>query len=179
MTKIEFNTMVMRQASSLKMYALHFTHDADDANDLVQDTLLKAITYYNKFKEGTNLKGWLYTIMKNTFINNYRRFVKISSFVTKSDEISSANLVFSSTKNQGESKFVMDDIKSALSKLPAEYYVPFSMYFEGFKYHEIADHLEIPIGTVKTRIHVARKLLKKSLKPYDNGLKKPMYAELD
>ena len=179
MTKIEFNTMVMRQASSLKMYALHFTHDADDANDLVQDTLLKAITYYNKFKEGTNLKGWLYTIMKNTFISNYRRFVKISSFVTKSDEISSANLVFSSTKNQGESKFIMDDIKLALSKLPEEYYVPFSMYFEGFKYHEIADHLAIPIGTVKTRIHVARKLLKKSLKPYDNGIKKPMYAELD
>ncbi|MBC7914284.1 MAG: sigma-70 family RNA polymerase sigma factor [Pyrinomonadaceae bacterium] len=179
MTKIEFNTMVMRQASSLKMYALHFTHDSDDANDLVQDTLLKAITYYNKFKEGTNLKGWLYTIMKNTFINNYRRFVKISSFVTKSDEISSANLVFSSTKNQGESKFIMDDIKLALAKLPEEYFVPFSMYFEGFKYHEIADHLEIPIGTVKTRIHVARKLLKKSLKPYDNGVKKPLYAELD
>jgi len=179
MTKIEFNTMVMRQASSLKMYALHFTHDADDANDLVQDTLLKAITYYNKFKEGTNLKGWLYTIMKNTFINNYRRFIKISSFVTKSDEISSANLVFSSTKNQGESKFVMDDIKFALSKLPEEYFVPFSMYFEGFKYHEIADHLEIPIGTVKTRIHVARKLLKKSLKPYDNGMHKPVYAELE
>lgn len=179
MTKIEFNTMVMQQAGSLKMYALHFTHDADDANDLVQDTLLKAITYYNKFKEGTNLKGWLYTIMKNTFINNYRRFIKISSFVTKSDEISSANLVFSSTKNQGESKFVMDDIKSALAKLPDEYYVPFSMYFEGFKYHEIADHLEIPIGTVKTRIHVARKLLKKSLKPYDSGVKKPVYAELD
>jgi RNA polymerase sigma-70 factor (ECF subfamily) len=179
MTKIEFNTMVTRQSSSLKMYALHFTHDADDANDLVQDTLLKAITYYNKFKEGTNLKGWLYTIMKNTFINNYRRFMKISSFVTKSDEISSANLVFSSTKNYGESKFVMDDIRLALNKLPEEYYVPFSMYFEGHKYHEIADHLEIPIGTVKTRIHVARKLLKKSLKPYDNGLKKPMYAEPD
>ncbi|MXV52967.1 sigma-70 family RNA polymerase sigma factor [Pedobacter sp. HMF7647] len=179
MTKIEFNTMVMRQSSSLKMYALHFTRDTDDANDLVQDTLLKAITYYNKFKEGTNLKGWLYTIMKNTFINNYRRFVKISSFVTKSEEISSANLVFSSTKNQGESKFIMDDIKLALGKLPEEYYVPFSMYFEGFKYHEIADYLQIPIGTVKTRIHVARKLLKKSLKPYDNGVKKPVYAEMD
>jgi len=179
MTKIEFNTMVTRQSSSLKMYALHFTHDADDANDLVQDTLLKAITYYNKFKEGTNLKGWLYTIMKNTFINNYRRFMKISTFVTKSDEISSVNLVFSSTKNYGESKFIMDDIKLALNRLPGEYYVPFSMYFEGHKYHEIADHLGIPIGTVKTRIHVARKLLKKSLKPYDNGIRKPVYAEAD
>lgn len=179
MTKIEFNTLVMRQASSLKMYALHFTHDADDANDLVQDTMLKAITYYNKFKEGTNLKGWLYTIMKNTFINNYRRFVKISSFVTKSDDISSANLVFSSTKNQGESKFIMDDIKNAMGKLPPEYYIPFTMYFEGHKYHEIADHLTIPIGTVKTRIHVARKLLKKGLKPYDNSSKRSAYAEVE
>ncbi|MRX47885.1 RNA polymerase sigma factor [Pedobacter puniceum] len=167
MTKIEFNTLVMRQASSLKMYALHFTHDADDANDLVQDTMLKAITYYNKFKEGTNLKGWLYTIMKNTFINNYRRFVKINTFVTKTDEISSSQLSYSATVNGGEPKFVMDDIKKALSRLQEEYYVPFTMYFEGYKYHEIADHLAIPIGTVKTRIHVARKLLKKSLKAYD------------
>jgi RNA polymerase sigma factor (sigma-70 family) len=164
MTKIEFNTLVLRQATSLRSYALHFTHDADDANDLVQDTMLKAITYYNKFKEGTNLKGWLYTIMKNTFINNYRRFIKM-------------NLVFSSTKNQGEAKFVMDDLKKALDRLPADYYVPFSMYFEGHKYHEIAEHLTIPIGTVKTRIHVARKLLKKSLKAYDNGIAKPVYAE--
>jgi RNA polymerase sigma factor (sigma-70 family) len=164
MTTIEFNTMVLRQATSLRSYALHFTRDADDANDLVQDTMLKAITYYNKFKEGTNLKGWLYTIMKNTF-------------VTKSEEISSANLVFSSTKNIGESKFVMDDIKKALDRLPEDYYVPFTMYFEGHKYHEIADHLTIPIGTVKTRIHVARKLLKKNLKAYDNGIKKPVYAE--
>jgi RNA polymerase sigma-70 factor (ECF subfamily) len=167
MTKIEFNTLVLRQAGSLKTYALRFTHDADDANDLVQDTLLKAITYYNKFKEGTNLKGWLYTIMKNTFINNYRRFVKISSFVTKTDDISSSQLSYSATLNGGEQKFVMDDIKSALSNLQEEYYIPFTMYFEGFKYHEIAEQLDIPIGTVKTRIHVARKLLKKDLKVYD------------
>lgn len=180
MTKIEFNTLVMRQASSLKMYAMHFTHDTEDANDLVQDTLLKAITYYNKFKDGTNLKGWLYTIMKNTFINNYRRFVKISSFITKSEDISSPNLLFSSAKNQGESKFVMDDIRHALNKLPEEYYIPFIRYFEGHKYHEIADFLNIPIGTVKTRIHVARKLLKKSLKPYDSPTnKKPVYDDYD
>lgn len=117
--------------------------------------------------------------MKNTFINNYRRFVKMSTFVTKSEEISSANLVFSSTKNQGEAKFVMDDIKRSLDKLPAEYCIPFTMYFEGHKYHEIADHLVIPIGTVKTRIHVARKLLKKNLKSYDNGVKKAVYAVED
>lgn len=166
MKKSEFNRLVSKQAESLKMYALHFTRDDEDANDLVQDTVLKAITYYNKFKAGTNLKGWLYTIMKNTFINNYRRFVKISTLVTKTEEISSANLVFSSTKNRGENKFVMEDIKGAMSSLSDDYYVPFTMYFEGYKYHEIADYLGIPIGTVKTRIHVARKSLKKSLRPY-------------
>jgi RNA polymerase sigma factor (sigma-70 family) len=105
--------------------------------------------------------------MKNTFINNYRRFVKISSFVIKTDEISSHQLSYSATNNQGENKFVMDDIKAALSKLQQEYYVPFTMYFEGYKYHEIAQHLTIPIGTVKTRIHVARKMLKQNLKVYD------------
>ncbi|MGB4776039.1 MAG: sigma-70 family RNA polymerase sigma factor [Daejeonella sp.] len=172
MNKIRFTNMVVRQTSSLKMYALHFTHDPEDANDLVQDTVLKAIIYSDKFKEGTNLKGWLYTIMKNTFINNYRRFVKISSFVTKSDDVSSPNLVFSSTKNSGESKFIMEDIRKALEKLPNEYCIPFTMYFEGHKYHEIADKLTIPIGTVKTRIHIARKILKKCLKPYDSCTKK-------
>src|SRR3546814_9923188 len=98
------------------------------------------------------------------------RFVKISGMVTKSEEISSSNLVYSSTKNKGENQFVMDDIREAMAKLSEEYYVPFTMYFEGYKYHEIADHLSIPIGTVKTRIHVARKSLKKSLKKYAYGI---------
>ncbi len=176
MTTIEFNTLVVHQANSLRSYAFQFTRDSDDANDLVQDTILKAITCYNKFNEGTNLKGWLYTIMKNTFINNYRRFVKLNSFVSQADEISSSNLVFSSVSNHAEAGFIMNDIKRALSGLPTEYYLPFTMYFDGYKYHEISDHLNIPIGTVKTRIHVARKLLKKSLKPYDNEEQKVTYT---
>ncbi len=166
MTKFEFNTLVVRYTDSLKVYALHFTHDDEDANDLVQDTVLKAVTYYGKFKEGTNLKGWLYTIMKNTFINNYRRFVKTNTFVSKSDEISSANLVYSASANAGENKFVMEDINQAMASLSDEYYTPFSMYFEGYKYHEISEHLQIPIGTVKTRIHVARRIMKKALNTY-------------
>ncbi|MBP3943924.1 sigma-70 family RNA polymerase sigma factor [Sphingobacteriaceae bacterium WQ 2009] len=166
MTKIEFDTLVIEHSDSLKMYAKNFTKDQDDANDLVQDTLLKAVTYFNNFKEGTNLKGWLYTIMKNTFINNYRRIVKTNTFITKEDEISNANLFVSATKNQGENKFIMEDINEALASLSEEYYIPFSMYFEGFKYHEISDHLAIPIGTVKTRIHVARKVMKKQLTAY-------------
>ena len=166
MNKIEFNTLVIRQSESLKVYARNFTRNQDEANDLVQDTLLKAVTYFKNFKEGTNLKGWLYTIMKNTFINNYRRVVKTNSFITKEEEITNANLVVSATSNKGENKFVMEDINQALANLSEDYYVPFTMYFEGYKYHEISDHLNIPIGTVKTRIHVARKCMKKSLNAY-------------
>ena len=166
MTAIEFNTMIVMQSSSLKGYALRFTRDSEDADDLVQETLLKALTYYKKFKDGTNLKGWLYTIMKNTFINNYRRVTKLNSFVTQSDEIPSMHLMYSASNNLGENRFVMKDIRDALDKLSPEYRTPFEMYFEGYKYHEIANDLAIPIGTVKTRIHVARKLLKKDLKSY-------------
>ncbi len=166
MKKPEFDSLVTKETESLRMYALRFTRSPENADDLVQDTVLKAITYYDKFKDGTNFKGWLYTIMKNTFINNYRRTTKVNSVVTKTDDITSSNLYFSSTKNGGEDIFVMDDIKGALSVLEKEYYTPFSMYFDGYKYHEIAERLKIPIGTVKTRIHVARKYLKKSLISY-------------
>ncbi len=166
MTRFEFNTLVVQHTESLRGYALHFTRDDEDANDLVQDTMLKAVTYHGKFKEGTNLKGWLYTIMKNTFINHYRRFVKTNSFVSQSEEISSAHLAYSATTNAGENKFVMEDIKGAMAELSDEYYIPFSMYFEGYKYHEISEHLQIPIGTVKTRIHVARRTMKKALRAY-------------
>ncbi|MGK6349675.1 RNA polymerase sigma factor [Parapedobacter sp. DT-150] len=166
MTRFEFNTLVVQHTESLRGYALHFTRDDEDANDLVQDTMLKAVTYHGRFKEGTNLKGWLYTIMKNTFINNYRRFVKTSMLVSQTDEISSAHLLHSAATNGGERTFVMDDIKHAMAGLTDEYYVPFSMYFEGYKYHEISAHLRIPIGTVKTRIHVARRTMKKALTVY-------------
>jgi RNA polymerase sigma factor, sigma-70 family len=166
MTKFEFNTLVVQHAESLRGYALHFTRDDEDANDLVQDTMLKAVTYHGRFKEGTNLKGWLYTIMKNTFINNYRRFIKTSALVSQSDEIPNAHLLHSAASNAGESKFVMEDIKGAMAELADDYYTPFSMYFEGYKYHEISEHLRIPIGTVKTRIHVARRIMKKTLDAY-------------
>jgi len=104
--------------------------------------------------------------MKNTFINNYRRFIKTNSLVSQSEEISSAHLAHSATANAGESKFVMEDIKEAMAALSDDYYIPFSMYFEGYKYHEISEHLRIPIGTVKTRIHVARRTMKKTLNAY-------------
>lgn len=166
MNKLEFNQELYQHSVSLRSFALNFTKDVEDANDLVQDTMLKAVTYYSKFKEGTNLKGWLFTIMRNTFINNYRRSVKTNTLISQSDDISSANLHFSASANRAEGKFVLADIEKALATLQPEYHDPFMRYFEGYKYHEIAVMLDIPIGTVKTRIHVARNILKKYLKTY-------------
>lgn len=167
MNTLEFNKMISQQSSSLKLFASHFTNDLDDANDLVQDTMVKAVTHFNKFKEGTNLKAWLYIIMKNTFINQYRKVLKLSSFIVRGDEISSANLMYSASLNEGEPRFMLNDIKKAISNLPEEYQTP-NMHFEGYKYHEIASQLNLAIGTVKTRIHIARKILKKHLRPYDS-----------
>lgn len=168
MTAMQFQTLVASHIEYLRPYALHFTRFEDSADDLIQDTLMKAINYRDKFQEGSNLKAWLYTIMKNTFINNYRKATKVNKVVIQTDEIYADSLLHSSTRNQAENKFIRADIEKALEKLADEYYRPFTMYFEGYKYHEIADYLEIPIGTVKTRIHIARKLLKKSLKQYKN-----------
>ncbi|WP_442592111.1 RNA polymerase sigma factor [Pedobacter sp. AW31-3R] len=164
MSMNDFNCQLYSYKDSLHAFALSFTKDREDANDLVQDTMLKAINYAAHFKEGTNFKAWLYTIMKNTFINNYRRSTRTHAILTVTDEISSDKLHYSASVNDSDSKFLMEDIYKALGKLQPDYYVPFLKYFEGFKYHEIAEQLDIPIGTVKTRIHVARQLLKKSLK---------------
>ena len=179
MTQLQFNHQLYNYSGSLYSFALNFTKDVEDANDLVQDTMLKAVTYYSKFKEGTNLKGWLFTIMRNTFINNYRRMAKKTSLITQSEDISSVNLHYSASSNAAESKFVMADIEKALATLQPEYYVPFMKYFEGFKYHEIAEELNIPIGTVKTRIHVARGILKKYLKTYASNSPAVSTLQLD
>ncbi|QQT27722.1 RNA polymerase sigma factor [Sphingobacterium spiritivorum] len=166
MTRNEFNTQVMEQTNELRSFAKRFTKDNEEINDLLQETFLKAVTYFQNFKEGTNLKGWLYTIMKNTFINGYRRVSKTQSFITTEEEVSSSQMYFSAVHNWGENKFVMDDIQQALSELDKGCYVPFTMYFEGYKYYEIAEHLNLPVGTVKTRIHMARKKLKNVLAVY-------------
>ena len=172
MNNIAFNNEICDHKSSLHTFAMKFTKNMDDADDLVQDTLVKAIRYANLYQDGTNLRGWLFTIMRNTFINNYRRMSKKQTLVETSEDLSSYQLQVSATHNQGENKFMMEDIQKAMCKLQPEYSIPFLKYFEGFKYHEIAEELDIPIGTVKTRIHVARQLLKSNLKMYSQEFKK-------
>ncbi|MFY7825936.1 MAG: RNA polymerase sigma factor [Flectobacillus sp.] len=166
MTAVEFSFHIGRVSKSLKPFAMKLTRDYEDANDLLQDTLLKAFTNRDKYTEGTNLKAWLYTIMKNTFITNYQKMVRKNTFIDTSDNLHYINSLESSTDNSAASTFALNDIENAVKSLDEAYRMPFVMYFRGFKYHEIADKLNIPIGTVKNRIHIARKELKDKLHMY-------------
>ena len=167
MTTFEFSSNISTMSKSLKPFAMKLTRDFDDANDLLQDTLMKAYTNCDKYADGTNLKAWLHTIMKNTFITNYQRMVRKNTFIDTSDNLHFINTIESSTDNLAYSAFAMEDINKAVAGLEEVYRVPFTMYFRGFKYQEIAEKLDIPIGTVKNRIHIARKELKDQLKMYE------------
>jgi RNA polymerase sigma factor (sigma-70 family) len=166
MTALEFSYAITQSTKALKPFALRLTRDTDEAADLLQDTVLKAFIHRDKFSEGTNLKAWMYTIMKNTFITNYQKLVKRKTFIDTTENLHYLNSLQFTTKNSGEQKFAMEDINKALTQLDVSFREPFMMYFHGYKYHEIADKLAIPIGTVKNRIHLARKELKSVLKMY-------------
>jgi RNA polymerase sigma factor (sigma-70 family) len=166
MTTNQFTALISDYDSSLRSFALKFTRDEDDANDLIQDTMMKAFRYMDRYQDGTNLKGWLYTIMRNTFINNYRKSSRTGELITQSEELSSVQLSTSSAKNAAEGAFVLGDIQGALSNLAEHYRIPFVRYVEGYKYEEIAAELSIPLGTVKTRIHEARRILSRKLQMY-------------
>jgi RNA polymerase sigma factor (sigma-70 family) len=166
MTSREFDIAVLEIQQSLRPIALKLTRDKEEANDLLQDTLLKAISNRDKFADGTNLKAWLYTIMKNTFITNYHRLVKRKTFIDTTENLHFINSSTHVTDNKAGTTLAMDEISKAIEGLSYEYKTPFLMHYKGYKYHEIADILNIPIGTVKNRIHIARKELKGELKSY-------------
>jgi len=163
MTASEFSLSLKEVSKSLKPFALKLTKDVEDAHDLLQETLLKAFTNRDKFADGTNLKAWLYTIMKNTFITNYQRVVRRKTFIDTTENLHYINTSSSVTQNAAYTSIAMQEITQAIDALDEVYRMPFMMYYKGFKYHEIADRLQIPIGTVKNRIHIARKELKDSL----------------
>lgn len=162
----KFKCLVSNEAKPLKAYAIKLTQDLEDADDLVQDTMLKAFINEDKFSEGTNLKGWLYTIMKNIFINKYRRAMKSNIFNDKTDNQFYLNSGGETKRNDGETNLVLKEVRNALSELSDNLRTPFILSYTGYKYEEIAKRLKIPLGTVKVRIHNARKELMKKLSAY-------------
>ena len=163
MTALEFNYSIDQNQDALRPFAYKLTRNIEEANDLLQETILKALTNRDKFADGTNLKAWLFTIMKNTFITNYQKMVRRNTFVDTTENMHFLNSLHNSTQNAAFNDLGMADIKKAIRDLDEEHKQPFMMYYKGFKYHEISAELDIPLGTVKNRIHLARKSLKRVL----------------
>lgn len=165
MSTLEFNDALIRLESYLKSFAMTFTRNREDANDLTQETMLKAMSYREQYTPQTNFKAWVFTIMRNIFINQYRRKVKSGTIFDHSTDLFMLNNAAESG-NQVNNYMLGIELQKQLGHLTDEYKRPFEMHHSGFKYKEIADELNIPIGTVKSRIFIARKKLMELLPDY-------------
>ena len=172
-----FENEFMPHIDSMYNFAYRLTFDEDEAKDLVQDTYLKAYRFINSFQEGTNAKAWLYRILKNSFINDYRKkskqpskvdYQEVEQFYNSEDTPSSAtvDLRFETTR-----EMIGDEITRALNSLAIDFRTVIILSdLEGFTYEEMAKILDIPIGTVRSRLHRARNLLREKLTTYAHSM---------
>ncbi len=169
MSTIEFDNRFYQMTSMLQAFAYNLTKNSEDAKDLYQETAFRAMTNREKFRAGTNFKAWLFTIMKNIFINNYRRRVKGNSIIDTADNLYYLNSGWDEGGNTAETDIFMSELNELIQALEESLRTPFILHYRGFKYQEIADQLGLPLGTVKSRIFFARKELKSKLDHrYDN-----------
>lgn len=168
MTAIEFNYQLVGLQDHLKNYAVSLTTNKQDALDLLQDTNLKAIKYREMFEDHTNLKAWTFTIMKNTFINNYRKSIKQNTMFDSTKDLYFLSFTQDSGIYAPDSEYSAGEILKTINKLDDEYLIPFTMHNTGYKYKEISEKLKLPIGTVKSRIFFTRKKLMESLGAYQS-----------
>ena len=167
MSTLEFNTALTDLESYLKSFAFQFTRNEDDAKDLTQETMMKAFVYRTYYTPKTNFKAWVFTIMRNIFINQYRRKKKAGTIFDNSED--SYLLNQHTNGNTPSNLLIAKEINEEISNLAEDYKKPFEMHCLGFKYKEIAEDLDIPIGTVKSRIFIARQKLQESLSEYQNA----------
>lgn len=165
MSTQEFNTRILNMESSLTYFALSLTRDSENAKDLVQDTFLKAIQYREKYTADNNIKAWLFTILRNTYLN---QVTKLSAKNTINDESEDEYIIKNTLhqKENAESTINTNDIRSTINDLADEYRIPFQLFLDGYKYKEIAERTTLPIGTVKSRIFFARRMLMENLQDF-------------
>jgi len=163
MTPTEFQTEFDQLNDLLFAFAMKLTRDKENAKDLMQETACRAFKHRKKFTKGTNFKAWLTTIMRNTFINNYRKRRTRNQVEAPIEDFLFALENKSTTANGANSSIMMKELIAMLDKLSDLYRVPFLLFYQGFQYHEIANQLDIPMGTVKSRIFFARKKMKKMI----------------
>ena len=161
-----FISSVLGMQPNLRSFALKLTLDADAAHDLVQDTTLKALNNEDKFVDNANFKGWMLTIMRNIFINNYRKSVRENTIIDTSEDLYQLNLKQDSGIETPEGAFAVNEISDILASFPKDYSEPFSLHVAGYKYEEISELLDMPLGTVKSRIFFTRKRMREILKDY-------------
>lgn len=166
MTTPEFYHKLVSMEDNMVRFALSLTYNMEKAKDLLQETYLKALNYKDKYIEVDNFKAWTFTIMKNTFINDYRKSVRENTSIYNSTDLLLLNNLEESQLGRPDSEFACNEINKAIDALGDEYRIPFSMHAKGFKYKEIAENLNLKIGTVKSRIFLARKKLMETLQGY-------------
>lgn len=166
MSSKNFKDKLLSMQSNLLNFAYLLTSNRDDAYDLLQDTTLKALDNEDKYVENVNFKGWVFTIMRNIFINNYRKCVRAATVIDQTEDLHLLNLPQESGFSTPEGAIAAKEITSAINSFPDEYRIPFSMHVAGYKYNEIAEKMQLPLGTVKSRIFFARQRLQIILKEY-------------
>ena len=166
MSTAEFSLLLTENADFLKPFAINLTKDHETAKDLFQETLYRALSNKDKYNVGTNIKAWLYTIMRNIFINDYRKKAKQSVVLDNSSNDFLIDQTRTKVLNDGVTNLNLREVKQLIYDLPELFRTPFNLYFEGYKYNEIAEELNEPLGTIKSRIHFARKILKQKIQRY-------------
>ncbi|MDE5877264.1 MAG: RNA polymerase sigma factor [Muribaculaceae bacterium] len=161
-----FKKRLLGLQSNLMNFAYQLTTSREAAADLVQDTTLKVLDNEEKYVDNVNFKGWVFTIMRNIFINNYRRQVRSATVVDSTEDLYHLNISQESGLSTPDGSFAAKEISSAINAFSDEYRIPFNMYIAGYKYSEIADKMGLPLGTVKSRIFFARKRLQGMLQDY-------------
>lgn len=166
MNTYSFRKDLLAVQEELLRFAYKLTADREEANDLLQETSLKALDNEDKFEPDTNFRGWMYTIMRNIFINNYRKIVREQTFVDQTDNQYHLSMPQDSGFASTEGAYDLKEMHRIVNALPRDYKVPFSMHVSGFKYREIAERLGLPLGTVKSRIFFTRQKLQDELKDF-------------
>ncbi len=153
--------------SELRHFAFKLTANQDSANDLVQECMLKALDNKEKFVHTQNFKGWMYTIMRNLFINNYRRAIRETSMIDDNYTISQQSMIEAEDADRFEYVYDLKELHKVINAVPESMRKPFLMYVSGFKYTEIAEKMGLPVGTIKSRLFFVRKRLQKDLKDFE------------
>jgi len=163
MTAIQFQEKVLSIQRNMYSFAMMLTANRYDAEDLLQETTLRVLDNQDKYVDNVNFKGWVLTIMRNIFINNYRKELRSQIIIDHTGDLHQLNVSKDSRYENPEETMNLKEIYLVINNLHDDLKTPFSMFLDGYKYNEIAEKLAIPLGTVKSRIFFARRELQRNL----------------